>query len=121
MGPVHMLVPHDEAKMTTRQQGLGQVIFEMHSWRMGVSESSSWQVFQNKSIRLGGGRATRRGAGQRSWVQWLIPPLVDSETLLPGLDSSTEPMIIMGVWDTAREGHHHCSQGFWPEGRDLGL
>ena len=44
-----------------------------------------------------------------------------SETLLPGLDSSTEPMIIMGVWDTAREGHHHCSQGFWPEGRDLGL
>ena len=54
-GPVYMLVPRDEAKMTTRQQGLRQVVFEMHSWRMGVSKSSSWQIFQNNSLRSGGG------------------------------------------------------------------
>lgn len=58
-GPVYMLVPHDEAKMTTRQQGLRQVVFEMHSWGMGVSKSSSWQVFQNNSIRSGGGEGHR--------------------------------------------------------------
>lgn len=72
------------------------------------------------SGRVGAGpQGEEQGKGHG--CKWLIPPLVDSEMLLPGLDSFIEPIIIMGVWDTAGEGYSHCSQGFWPEGSNLGL
>ena len=69
---------------------------------------------------LQGSLAQRQEQGKGHGYKWLIPLLVDLETL-PGLDSFTEPMIITRVWDIAREGHSHCFQGLWPEGRKLGL
>lgn len=77
-----MLVPHDEAKMTNETTGLcGRWYLEMT-----VGEWVSQSQAPGKSSRIiasgWGGEGHRTGAGQLARVGlWLIPVLVDLETL----------------------------------------